>query len=168
MNILRIPGLRYFLAPITALLVIAGASLHGETAEAKPAPAAEGQAATPGAKPAKKGIYVGMPAAELQALIGKPEKIVPVPNNNGTENGHGEVWVYRRLIKSSTEVVTIGSKPVMGRRQTGNGTWSDVVLSTEPVTKNRLTQVYQVASFLIVNGQFVTNKQSEETEQSFQ
>ena len=167
MNILRLPSPRYLLAPITALLVIAGAPLPGEPAEAKPAPAAEGQAATPAAQPAKKGVYVGMPAAELQALIGKPEKIIPVPSNS-TESGHGEIWVYRRLIKSSTEVVTIGTRPVTGRRQTGNGTWSDVVLTTEPVTKNRLTQTYQVANFLIVNGQFVGNKQSEETQQSFQ
>jgi hypothetical protein len=92
-----------------------------------------------------------MPAEALQALIGKPEKIVPVPAQS-SENGHGEIWVYKRLIKSSTEVVTIGPRPVMGRRQTGNGTWSDVVLSTEPVTKNRLTQSYQVTHFLIVDG----------------
>ena len=168
MNILRLPSPRCLLAQIAALLVIAGAPLAGEPADAKPAPAAEGPTATPAAaQPAKKRIYVGMPAAELQALIGKPEKIVPVPTNS-TENGHGEIWVYRRLIKSSTEVVTIGTKPIMGRRQTGNGTWSDVVLSTEPVTKNRLTQTYQVANFLIVNGQFVANTQSEEAEQSFQ
>ena len=167
MNILRLPSPRCLLAPVTALLVIAVAPLPGEPAEAKPAPAAEGPAATPVAQSAKKGVYVGMPAAELQALIGKPEKIIPVPSTTA-EAGHGEIWVYRRLIKSSTEVVTIGTKPVMGRRQTGNGTWSDVVLTTEPVTKNRLTQTYQVANFLIVNGQFVGNKQSEETQQSFQ
>ena len=167
MNILCIPSSRCLLAQITALLMIVGAPLLGEPADAKPAPAAEGQAATPAAQPAKKRIYVGMPAAELQTLIGKPEKIVPVPAKSD-ENGHGEIWVYRRLIKTSTEVVTIGTKPVMGRRQSGNGTWSDVVLSTEPVTKNRLTQTYQVASFLIVNGQFVTNTQTEENQQSFE
>ena len=35
MNILRLPSPRYLLAPITALLVIAGAPLPGEPAEAK-------------------------------------------------------------------------------------------------------------------------------------
>jgi hypothetical protein len=167
MNILRIPGSRCLLAQVTALLLIAGAPLLGEPADAKPAPAAVGPAATPAAQPAKKGLYVGMPAAELEALFGKPEKIIPVPAP-ATESGHGEIWVYRRLIKSSTEVVTIGTKPVMGRRQTGNGTWADVVLTTEPVTKNRLTQTYQLANFLIVNGQYVMCTKTEESQQSFQ
>jgi hypothetical protein len=167
MNVLRIPGSRCLLAPVTAFLLIAGVPLFGETAEAKPVPATEGQTTAPAARPAKKGLYVGMPAAELQALIGKPEKIVPVPASSA-ENGHGEIWVYRRLIKSSTEIVTIGTRPVMGKRQNGNGVWVDVVLSNEPVTKNRITQTYQVASFLVVNGQFVTSTKTEESQQSFQ
>lgn len=167
MDILRILSFRCFSQQITAILMIAGAPLFGETAETKQGPAADEKPSSLTTQPTKKHIYVGMPAEELQALIGKPQKIVSVPSKSDKE-GHAEIWVYRRLSKSYTEVVTVGYKPVMGRRQNGNGSWADVVLSNEPETKFRVTEIYQVASFLIANGKYVATTQSEEKQQSFQ
>ncbi len=167
MNILRTPNSRRFLAWVVAFLMIAGARLFAQALDTKPAPAAEGQPATPAAHPVKKGVYVGMPAAELMALIGKPDSIVQVPTKSG-KGGHAEIWIYRRLINSSTEMITTGSKATTIRRPNPNGTSSDVVVSTEPVTRNRITDTYRVASFLIVNSQFVTTTQTEEKKQYFQ
>ncbi len=164
MNTLRIPSFRRLWPLITAILVIAGVPLFGEPADATPAPATGGK--TTAAAPAKNRVYVGMPAEELQALIGKPERIVPVPSKSG-KDGHVEIWVYRRLIKTSTEIVQIGTKPIMLKKLNSNGTVTDVIVSYEPVNPNRVTEVYQVANFLIANGQFVTTTQSEEKVQTF-
>lgn len=108
-----------------------------------------------------------MPAAELRALIGKPDKVVPVPTKSG-QTDQVEIWIYRRLINSSTEIVTVGNKPIMGRRLNGDGTSTEYVMTTEPVNKNRVTETYKVASFLIANGQYITTTQTEEKQQYFQ
>lgn len=167
MNLLRIPSFRGFLPQIAAILTIVGAPLFGEPTDAKQTTAAEGKPTSTAAQPNKKRVYVGMPAAELQALIGKPEKIIPVPRKSDKDE-QAEIWVYRRLIKSYTENVTIGSKPITSRRPNGDGTSSDVVLLNEPVTQYRLTEVFQVARFLIANGQYVATTQYEEQQQTFQ
>lgn len=128
--------------------------------------AAEGTAhtkETPQAAAPKKGVYEGMPAADLQALIGKPEKIVPV----STKTGHAEVWIYKRLKRTNTDVITIGTKPVIARQQRGDD-WVDVVVGHEDITKNKLTEVFEVASFLIVNDQYITCTNTEEKVESFQ
>lgn len=134
---------------------------------AKATPGAKDGASHAATKSKQPRVYVGMPAKELEALIGKPQKIVPVttPVKKGT---HAEVWIYKRLKQSTTESVTIGSKPIMGRRPTGDGSWTDTVLTTEPIDKTRVTNTYQIASFLIVNGRFVATTLTEERDQHFQ
>ena len=162
----QLPRIRLIVAPIALLATIAGTSLASESADAKPIPAAaKKEITTP--KPPKRQVYVGMPAKELEALIGKPQKIIPVKTPVAKGN-HVEVWIYKRLKSSSSESVTIGTKSINGRRQLSDGTWTDVVLATEPVEKMRVTDTYQVASFLIVNGRFITTTLTEEKEQHFQ
>lgn len=167
MNIRSILSFRSFLQLITAILMVVGIPLFGEPTETKQGPSAVAKTPSRDTQPAKKRIYVGMPAAELQALIGKPEKIIQVPHKSD-KDGQTEIWVYRKFIKSFTEPVTIGSRPVMGKRQNADGTSSDVVLSNEPVTKFRLTEVYQVARFLITDGKYVATTQFEENQETFQ
>lgn len=167
MNYLRVTNFRYFFALITALLMIAGTPLSSQPAETTQNPQVETKPASPLAPTKKKGVYVGMPADELQAAIGKPERIIPVPAKSEND-GHSEIWIYRRFLRSYIEIVTIGSRPIMGRRRNADGSWSDVVLSTEPVDKNRRTDVYQVARFLITDGKYVANAKFEEKEQTFQ
>jgi len=154
MNTLLVTNSRWFFALITAILMIAVTPLSSQSAETKQDPEAEAKTVSPVAPTKKKGVYVGMPAEELQAAIGKPEQIIPVPSKSAND-GH-------------IEVMTVGSRPIMGRRQNGDGSWSDVVLSTEPVDKNRRTDVYQVARFLITDGKYVANAKFEEKEQTFQ
>jgi hypothetical protein len=167
MNTLLVTNSRWFFALITAILMIAVTPLSSQSAETKQDPEAEAKTVSPVAPTKKKGVYVGMPAEELQAAIGKPEQIIPVPSKSAND-GHSEIWVYRRFLRSYIEVMTVGSRPIMGRRQNGDGSWSDVVLSTEPVDKNRRTDVYQVARFLITDGKYVANAKFEEKEQTFQ
>lgn len=158
---------RCILAPIMMLAMAVGTSLASGSADSKPVPAASKKEAAAPKKPARNPVYVGMPAKELEALIGKPQKIIPVKTPVAKGN-HSEVWIYKRLKSSSSESVTIGSKPIMGRRQSGDGTWTDVVLTTEPVEKMRVTDIYEVASFLIVNGRFIATTHTEEKDQHFQ
>lgn len=158
MNTLGLP--RFPAAVATAMLLLC-TPLFADTA----APAREGtgdEKQEPAAHPAGK-VYEGMPAADLRALIGKPDIIKPVE----TKKGHAEVWIYRRLKRSTTDTITVGNKPITTRQKRGDE-YVDVVIGQEPIIKKQLTDVYEVASFLIVNDQFILCKNTEETEQSFQ
>jgi len=127
MNNFFVTHSRCFFPVIAAILMIAVTPLSSQPAESRPGPETETKTASPVAPTKKKGVYVGMPAEELQVAIGKPEKIIPVPAKSEND-GHSEVWIYRRFLRSYIEVVTIGSRPIMGRRQNADGSWSVVVL----------------------------------------
>jgi hypothetical protein len=151
------------LAPIRtgalALLFVLGAQVHA--ANADPAATAAPQVQpTPGPQ---QQFHEGMPAEELQRLIGKPEKVLPV----ATKKGHAEVWIYKKYKRTSMDTVKVGTKPITIREKRGDN-YVDVVVSYEDVLKNRRTEVFAVASFLIVNGQYITCTQTEEKTESFE
>lgn len=154
------------LAPLTAATLIATPALFGASSE-EPAqqPASDSPQAAPVKTTAKKKVYEGMPASELQTMIGKPEKIIPVAIPPG-KTGHAEVWIYKRHKSTSTDTVTIGTRPITIKQKRGES-YVDVVISNEPVTKNRITETFDVAAFLIVNGQYITTTRTEEKQQSF-
>lgn len=148
---------------LAVVLLFVGIPLFGDSSA--PAPSAEEAKPSRAPKPAQKGVYEGMMASELQALIGKPDKVVPVDTPEGKKN-HAEVWIYKRLKSTSTDTVTVGTKPVTTRVKQGDN-YVDVVVSNEPVIKNRVTEIYQVASFLIIQGRFIKSTQTEEKRQYF-
>lgn len=152
------------LTPLAAIILTAVPSLIGETVPTPP-PATEGQQATPVPATAKKKVYEGMPASELKALIGKPEKIIQVATPPG-KTGHAEIWIYKRRKSTSTDTVTIGTRPITIKQKRGDS-YVDVVISNEPVIKNRLTETFDVAAFLIVNEQYITTTRTEEKQESF-
>src|ERR1035437_7670104 len=105
MNNLRVTHSRHFFALITALFMIADIPLSSQPAESRPGPETETKEASPVAPIKGKGVYVGMPAEELQVAIGKPERIIPVPAKSEND-GHSEVWIYRRFLRSYIAVLT--------------------------------------------------------------
>ncbi|HLP07430.1 MAG TPA: hypothetical protein VK178_04630 [Opitutaceae bacterium] len=160
------PALSRIPAAFTAaLFLVSGYSALAD--EPVAAPVAEAPAQT--AKPAgAKKLYEGMPSAELRALIGEPKRIVPakLPNNKT-----GEWWVYERLKGTTTESVAIGTEPITSRGQTrtAEGTVDvDNVVGFDVVKENRTVEIYEVASFLIYDGVYVTNKKTEEKRPVFQ
>lgn len=141
---------------VPALVCLLCISLHANPSEATETPKTQQpQSASPR-------VYEGMPAAELRALIGKPEKIVPV----ASKKGHAEVWIYRQLKHTTVDMVQVGTKPVIIRQKNGND-YVDVVVSEDPILKNRRTEVFAVASFLIVDGHYITCTQTEQKAESF-
>lgn len=164
---MNMPGALNFartLVPLATIILTPLPSLLGEAAPS-PAPVTEVPQASPAPTAAKKKVYEGMPASELQALIGKPEKIIQVATPPG-KTGHAEIWIYKRRKSMSTDVVTIGTRPITIKQKRGD-TYVDVVVSNEPITKNQTTETFDVAAFLIVNGQYITTTRTEEKQLSF-
>jgi hypothetical protein len=116
---MSIPCVSRLCLPFAVVFWLVGIPLFGEPSSSSSAPAAEGAKAAQTSKQAKKGVYEGMPASELQALIGKPDKVVPVDTPEGKKN-QAEVWIYKRLKSTSTDTVTIGTKPVTTRVKQGD------------------------------------------------
>lgn len=160
------PALSRLPAALTAaLFLVSGYSALAGEPVAAPTADTPAQAAKPAG--AKK-LYEGMPSAELRALIGAPQRVVPakLPNDKT-----GEWWIYERLKGTTTESVAIGTKPITsrGQQKTAEGTVDvDNVVGFDVVKENRTVEIYEIAAFLIYDGVYVTNKKTEEKRPVFQ
>jgi len=124
-------------------------------------------AATPKSEDVKGGprktLSVGMPAAEVQALIGKPQAIEQMD----TPEGRADVWVYRRLKESVTTSEYAGEKPITKETIDGVGRVITDVVASEAIMRPMRKDTYEVVRVLIFKGVFVNLRKSVETKQTW-
>ena len=117
-------------------------------------------------KPAapKRALKVGMPAAEVQALIGKPAEITPMAGQEAS----AEIWIYRRLKDTKTEHVHMGDKPITENFTDAGGRVLVNVVASEAIMKLRRTDTFDVLQVLMVNGQYVNMKRTVEKKEAYE
>jgi hypothetical protein len=73
--------------------------------------------------------------------------------------------VYEKRTGSSVEIVTLGSKPIVGAVMERGASGSNTVNRTvgyDDVRETRNVGIYKIASFLIVDGIYITSRTTEE------
>lgn len=88
------------------------------------------------------------------------------PLSPNSQKNHVEISLYKHLKSASTDTVTIGTKPVTTRVKQGDN-YMDVFVSNEPVIKNRVKEICQAASSLIIQGGCIKSTQTEGKRQHF-
>lgn len=108
-------------------------------------------------------VHLGMTAAEITKLIGRPDKVESID----TPVGKGENWLFRRLAKEWTQETAASMR--MEPAFVGLGISNDGIRDVaRPAFDLERVSIYQVSSLLLVDGRLVAAKQWSEKERRFQ
>lgn len=147
---------------LAALLLGAGSLFAEESAQSQPASelAAPAEAAK---KAPRKGLVVGMSAAEVESLIGKPNEIESL----ATPEGPATVWVYRRSKGVQVENLHMSDKQITAWVQDADGTMKEKVVGTEPIFKQVRRETFEVVRICLFKDRFVNMSKTVETRENF-
>lgn len=97
-----------------------------------------------------------MTAAEVRQIMGRPDEIKPM----AAPTGKAEIWVYRRKFDERTELVQIGTQPVMTTVYGSDGKPSIQTTDGDPKYANVHYATEETIQLLMFNGQLVSGKVS--------